>query len=162
MFFRTAKLADSTKRSGKKVAPAVFIQIKKTAAKQIHSSNTSKMDSDNIGVEMSDVDIGEFHLSSAPMNMDEIQKPTTEYKTPGTKERPPIQLEWKDVKFQVKQRVRLPDDAPKLAKLKSMFSKEQKVILHPMSGYVSPGSVLAIMGPSGAGKVSVSSVDQQQ
>jgi len=43
-----------------------------------------------------------------------------------------------------------------------MFKKQPKVILHPMSGHVSPGECLAIMGPSGAGKTSLLNILAQR
>jgi ABC-type multidrug transport system ATPase subunit len=84
-------------------------------------------------------------------------------KTPGTnKDRPPIQLEWKDVAFRVKVPARPAPDATKTQRFKAKFQKDTKTILYPMSGHVSPGSVLAIMGPSGAGKTSLLNILAQR
>jgi len=88
--------------------------------------------------------------------------PTIQPTKKGGKERPPIQLEWKDIKFEVMQKAQAPKDAKFGEKVKYMFKKQKKVILHPMSGHVSPGSVLAIMGPSGAGKTSLLNILAQR
>jgi ABC-type multidrug transport system fused ATPase/permease subunit len=50
----------------------------------------------------------------------------------------PVQIEWKDIEFSVPVKA-------------GLFKTVKKQILHPMSGYVASGQVLAIMGPSGAG-----------
>ncbi|KAG2387158.1 hypothetical protein C9374_001490 [Naegleria lovaniensis] len=81
---------------------------------------------------------------------------------------PSVLLEWHELTYVVKVRPALP--ASKLTTprerfafaLKNVFRKEQKVILHAMSGYVKPGSVLAIMGPSGAGKTSLLNILSQR
>ncbi len=51
----------------------------------------------------------------------------------------PVQIEWKDLEYTVPIRA-------------GPFKRIPKQILYPMSGYVASGQVLAIMGPSGAGK----------
>lgn len=70
---------------------------------------------------------------------------------------PPIQLEWHNLEFKVKVKPSPPSQIMKPKErlgftLKNMFKKVDKQILHPITGYVAPGQVLAIMGPSGAGK----------
>ncbi len=69
---------------------------------------------------------------------------------------PPVFVEWRNLEYVVKIKPRTPPDAKFGEKVKSLFSanKIDKSVLHPMSGYVAPGSVLAVMGPSGAGKTS--------
>lgn len=84
------------------------------------------------------------------------------YKGKQKRERPPIQLEWKDIKFEVTHRAPVPKDAKFKDKLNNFFRKQKKIILHPMSGHVSPGECLAIMGPSGAGKTSLLNILAQR
>ncbi|KAL9647271.1 hypothetical protein ABK040_012622 [Willaertia magna] len=79
---------------------------------------------------------------------------------------PPIQLEWHNLEFKVKVR---PNPPPALTgkerfafTFKNMFKKVDKQILYPMNGFVQPGSVLAIMGPSGAGKTSLLNILAQR
>jgi ABC-type multidrug transport system ATPase subunit len=68
---------------------------------------------------------------------------------------PPVFLEWKNLEYVVKVKPRPPPEAKLAQKLKATFARKvDKFVLHPMSGYVAPGSVLAVMGPSGAGKTS--------
>jgi ABC-type lipoprotein export system ATPase subunit len=76
--------------------------------------------------------------------------------------RPPIQLEWKDLSFEVKVKAAVPNGVRFPASLKYMFRKTERTILFPMSGHVSPGECLAIMGPSGAGKTSLLNVLAQR
>ena len=68
---------------------------------------------------------------------------------------PALQLEWKELTYKVKVPLQAPANfslSQRIGfKLKNFFKKKEKDILHPMSGFVSPGSTLAIMGPSGAG-----------
>ena len=54
---------------------------------------------------------------------------------------PSLQLEWNDLEFKVKVRGK-------------RFRRTEKVILQKQSGYVQPGEILAIMGPSGSGMCS--------
>lgn len=52
----------------------------------------------------------------------------------------PVQLAWKDLQYKVK-------PVGLIAKIKKTPEKQ---ILYSMSGYVNPGQVLAVMGPSGS------------
>eukprot|EP00818_Percolomonas_sp_WS_P003510 CAMPEP_0117454074 /NCGR_PEP_ID=MMETSP0759-20121206/10598_1 /TAXON_ID=63605 /ORGANISM="Percolomonas cosmopolitus, Strain WS" /LENGTH=844 /DNA_ID=CAMNT_0005247219 /DNA_START=8 /DNA_END=2543 /DNA_ORIENTATION=+ len=63
----------------------------------------------------------------------------------------PVQLEWKNIRFDVKVKGKRPWSA-----------KQDKTVLYPMSGYVKPGEILAIMGPSGAGKTSLLNILAQR
>jgi len=72
-------------------------------------------------------------------------------------EMPKLQLSWKDLEYKVK----VPDPKVKFPLFK-LFKKVNKSILHPMNGYVNPGEVLAIMGPSGAGKTSLLNILAQR
>lgn len=76
--------------------------------------------------------------------------------------RPPIQLEWKDLHFEVKVRADPPDNASFPTRIRYLFKKEKRTILFPMSGHVAPGQCLAIMGPSGAGKTSLLNILAQR
>jgi len=76
--------------------------------------------------------------------------------------RPPIQLEWKDLYFEVMVRADIPAQGNPLTKLRYLFKKEKRTILFPMSGHVAPGECLAIMGPSGAGKTSLLNILAQR
>jgi ABC-type transport system involved in cytochrome bd biosynthesis fused ATPase/permease subunit len=69
---------------------------------------------------------------------------------------PPVFIEWKNLEYIVKVKPRPPADATFGQKFKNFTigRKQDKSVLYPMSGYVAPGSVLAVMGPSGAGKTS--------
>ena len=63
---------------------------------------------------------------------------------------PPIQLEWHNLEYKVKVKAPAPSNlltAKERFKftMSNMFKKVEKQILHPMTGYVAPGSVLAIM-----------------
>jgi ABC-type multidrug transport system ATPase subunit/ABC-type multidrug transport system permease subunit len=95
---------------------------------------------------------------------------TTEVDSNSTKQknkkvpqsRPPLQLEWKNVEFKVKAKATVPKDVKGFERIRYLFKKEQRTILFPMSGHVSPGSVLAIMGPSGAGKTSLLNILAQR
>lgn len=79
---------------------------------------------------------------------------------------PPILLEWKNLEYKVKVKKEPPSHYTSKEKMKfkfkNVFSKTDKTILHPMSGYVEPGHVLAIMGPSGAGKTSLLNILAQR
>ncbi|EFC47894.1 abc transporter family protein [Naegleria gruberi] len=80
---------------------------------------------------------------------------------------PPIQLEWHNLEYKVKVKAPAPSNlltAKERFKftMSNMFKKVEKQILHPMTGYVAPGSVLAIMGPSGAGKTSLLNILSQR
>ncbi|KAG2392252.1 hypothetical protein C9374_012504 [Naegleria lovaniensis] len=80
---------------------------------------------------------------------------------------PPIQLEWHNLEYKVKVKPSPPSQIMKPKErigfsLKNFFKKVDKQILHPMTGYVAPGQVLAIMGPSGAGKTSLLNILSQR
>ena len=85
---------------------------------------------------------------------------TPEDETKFVRRSPPIQLEWHNLEYRVKVKPSVPStlmtgkERMKFT-FKNMFKKVEKPILHPMTGFVAPGSVLAIMGPSGAGKTSL-------
>ena len=72
------------------------------------------------------------------------------------REVPKVLLEWKNLSYEVKVKTSLPPSKTTTSKeritfhLKNLFKKVPKTILHSMSGFVKPGEVLAIMGPSGA------------
>lgn len=51
----------------------------------------------------------------------------------------PIQVSWKDLEY--------------IVKVGPPWRKYEKQILYPMTGFCNPGEMLAIMGPSGSGKV---------
>ncbi len=103
-----------------------------------------KNDIEHVGIDLSDVSI--------PDSPVEVPPTPIETKQDKASRRPPILLEWKDITFKVPVKAAPPPDLPKAQALKwKLFRKQEKVILHPMSGYVAPGHVLAIMGPSGAG-----------
>jgi ABC-type multidrug transport system ATPase subunit/ABC-type multidrug transport system permease subunit len=70
--------------------------------------------------------------------------------TTGLKKTPPIQLEWKNLSYNVNVRP-------------GCFKRPvKKTILNNLSGHISPGEVLAIMGPSGAGKTSLLNILAQR
>jgi ABC-type multidrug transport system ATPase subunit len=69
---------------------------------------------------------------------------------------PPVFVEWRNLEYIVKVKQSPALHAKFTEKLKGAltFKKKDKSVLYPMSGYVAPGQVLAVMGPSGAGKTS--------
>ena len=88
-----------------------------------------------------------FEKKDSDENLEE--RPEIEIYTPlkfvATKDRlynqNPIQIAWEDLSYTVK--------------IGPLWAKKPKTILQPMTGYVSPGQVLAVMGPSGSGKTSM-------
>jgi ABC-type molybdenum transport system ATPase subunit/photorepair protein PhrA len=102
-----------------------------------------------------DVELQDTSDTPAPLvqpSADSQLTPTKSQSEKTSSKRPPILLEWKDITFKVKVKTPPPPGLSKLQAMKwKMFGKQDKNILYPMSGYVAPGHVLAIMGPSGAG-----------
>eukprot|EP01127_Copromyxa_protea_P000879 TRINITY_DN1079_c0_g1_i1.p1 TRINITY_DN1079_c0_g1~~TRINITY_DN1079_c0_g1_i1.p1 ORF type:complete len:735 (-),score=163.25 TRINITY_DN1079_c0_g1_i1:39-2081(-) len=62
-----------------------------------------------------------------------------------------IQLTWSDIVYEV------PDRSNKQTMLQKLKREKvpRKTLIHGVSGYCSPGSMMAIIGPSGAGKTSL-------
>eukprot|EP01080_Neovahlkampfia_damariscottae_P006471 gene6471-10477_t len=60
----------------------------------------------------------------------------------------PIQISWEDLTYTVK--------------VGPFWKKQPKQILQPLTGYVAPGQVLAVMGPSGSGKTSLLNILAQR
>jgi ABC-type multidrug transport system ATPase subunit len=80
-------------------------------------------------------------------------------------EKPPIQLEWRDIEYIVPVRPNPPSDMNAFKRFLYRINPRKKVpktILHKMTAYVKPGNVLAIMGPSGAGKTSLLNILAQR
>jgi ABC-type glutathione transport system ATPase component len=94
------------------------------------------------------------------MSMSEISTtPLEDVETPPSplffnSSRPPIQLEWHNIEYKVLVIPPPPKNSNILRRMMHGWIPQKKVpktILYKMSGFVRPGSILAIMGQSGCG-----------
>lgn len=103
---------------------------------------------------------GEINNSESTMtteiDIDELSTLTATPPTPSDlgPRRPPLLLEWHNLEYNVLVKPQPPPKATFTQQLVHKFTPHKKIpkpILHKMSGYVKPGSILAIMGQSGSG-----------
>jgi len=111
----------------------------------------------------SDVKLIPTHVELSPEPQINVEEEKSSKKG-KSRRRPPIMVEWRDLTFKVKVPAGPPPPglSPYQKFKHKMFSKTTRTILNPMSGYVAPGHILAIMGPSGAGKTSLLNILAQR